>query len=148
MLNLTATHTIWYIAAFSVAALAAWRGGWAERTVAFGMLIDSIVSPLIQNHDWKAPQWADLGLDTVYLIVMLWVALKSDRRWPLWTAGFQIIDVAIYFAFLVDGRVGAWATYTAIAIWSYLILIVIAVGTLTRRRPGMAASPAARPIIS
>lgn len=144
MLNLTASHIIWDISMISVAVLAAWRGGWAERTVAFGMVIDSVVALLLQNHDWKAPQWADLGVDTVYLIVMLWVAFKSNRRWPLWTAGFQIIDVAIYLAFMVDGHIDAWATYTAITIWSYLILIAIVVGILTPPRPPATAAPVAR----
>ena len=144
MLHLTAPQLIWYISSFSVAALAAWRGRWEERTIAFGMVIDSVASPMLQNHDWKATQWADLGLDVVYLMVMVWVALRSNRRWPLWATGFQIIDVAIYLAFMADVRVGAWASYTAIAIWGYLILIVIVVGTLGRPRPTVAAPPSER----
>lgn len=144
MPHLTAPQTIWYICAFAVAVLAAWRGRWEERTIAFGMVIDSVVSRLIQSHDWNAPQWADLGLDLVYLIVMVWVALKSNRQWPLWVAGFQVIDVAIYLAFMADVRVGAWASYTAIAIWGYLILIAIVVGTLSHPRPGVVAAPAKR----
>jgi len=72
------------------------------------------------------------------LAVMLWVALKSHRRWPLWAAGFQVIDVAIYLAFIADRHVGAWAAYTAIAFWSYLILVAIVVGVLTRQQHGPA----------
>jgi len=146
VLHLTAPQTIWYSCSFAVAVLAAWRGRWEERTIAFGMVIDSVVSRLIQSHDWTAPQWADLGLDLVYLIVIVWVALKSKRQWPLWVAGFQVIDVAIYLAFMADVRVGAWASYTAIAIWGYLILIVIVVGTLSRPPPGLAAAPTKRSV--
>lgn len=139
MLHMTAPQAIWNASMLLVAALAAWRGKWAERTIAFGMVIDSVATNVLQNtHDWKAPQWADLAVDTAYLIVMLWVALKSDRLWPLWAAAFQLIDVAVYVAFVADMRVGALAPFLAIEIWSYLILIVVAVGTLTRPR---AASP-------
>lgn len=134
MFHMTAPQAIWNISMVSVALLAAWRGGWAERTIAFGMVIDSLATDVFQNtRDWHAPQWADLAIDFVYLIVMVWVALKSNRMWPLWAAAFQLIDVAIYLAFVADRRVGALAPYTAIVIWSYLILIVVVVGTLTRR---------------
>jgi hypothetical protein len=129
----TLPQQIWTACMLAVAAVALWRGGWAERTVALGMIADSIASGIMQNRtNWASPQWADLTIDIVYLAVMLWVALKSDRLWPLWAAAFQLIDVAIYFAFIVDARIGALAPYWAIEIWSYLILIVIVVGALTR----------------
>jgi hypothetical protein len=143
MLHMTAAQVIWNSSMLIVAALAAWRGGWEERTIAFGMVVDAVVSAVFENQrDWNAPQWADLAVDLVYLAVMVWVALKSNRLWPLWAAAFQVIDVVVYLAFVADVRVGAWASYTAIVIWSYLILIVIVVGTLTRRshpvsRPAM-----------
>lgn len=125
----TLPQQIWMICILTVAALAFWRGGWPERTIAVGMIIDTIASAVMQNtHDWASPQWADLVIDSIYLAVMLWVALKSHRVWPLWAAAFQLIDVAIYFAFIVDKRVGALAPYRAIVIWSYLILIVVVIG--------------------
>ncbi len=136
----TLPQQIWTAAMLAVAAFALWRGGWAERTIAFGMVVDSIASGILQNkRDWGAPQWADLAVDIVYLIVVVWVALKSDRKWPLWAAGFQLVSVVIYFARIADMHVGALAPYLATVIWSYLILIVIVIGTLTR--PKLQSSP-------
>jgi hypothetical protein len=130
----TLPQQIWMICMLAVIALTFWRGGWAERTIAIGMIVDTVASAVMQNtRDWASPQWADLTIDVIYLLVMLFVAFRSHRLWPLWAAAFQLIDVAIYFAFIVDRRVGALAPYRAIVIWSYLILIVIVVGTLTRR---------------
>ncbi len=136
MLFMTAPQAIWNGSMVAVAGLAAWRGKWEERTIAFAMVIDSLATNVFQNtHDWSAPQWADLVIDASYLVLMVWVALKSNRVWPLFAAAFQLIDVAIYLAFVVDGRVGALAPFFAIEIWSYLILIVVVVGTLTRPKP-------------
>jgi hypothetical protein len=135
MFFMTAPQAIWNGSMFAVAGLAAWRGKWEERTIAFGMVIDSLATNVFQNtRDWHAPQWADLAIDGAYLIVMVWVALKSNRLWPLWAAAFQLIDVAIYLAFIADGRVGALAPFAAIEIWSYLILIVVTIGTWQRWR--------------
>ncbi len=140
MFFMTAPQAIWNGSMFGVAGLTAWRGKWEERTIAFGMVVDSLATNVFQNtQDWTAPQWADLAIDTGYLVLMVWVALKSNRIWPLFAAAFQVIDVAIYLAFVADKRVGALAPFAAIVIWSYLILIVIVVGTLTR--PKLLASP-------
>ncbi len=138
----TLPQQIWTASMLAVAAFALRRGGWPERTIAFGMVADSIASGILQNtRDWGAPQWADLSIDIAYLIVMVWVALRSDRMWPLWAAGFQLVSVAIYLARLADVNVGALAPYRATVIWSYLILGVITVGTwLHRRSPTHGAS--------
>lgn len=126
----TLPQQIWTASMLGVAAFAWWRGGWPERTVAFGMVVDSIASGILQNtRDWGTPQWADLAIDIVYLVVMVWVALKSDRMWPLWAAGFQLVSVVIYFARIADMDVGPLAPYRATVIWSYLILVVIVAGT-------------------
>ncbi len=136
MFLMTASQAIWNGSMIGVAGLAIWRGRWEERTIALGMVVDSLAASMFQNtQDWSAPQWADLTIDLAYLILMVWVVLKSRRVWPLFAAAFQLIDVAIYLAFIADGRVGALAPYYAIAIWSYLILIVIAIGTLAQPKP-------------
>jgi hypothetical protein len=128
MIHRTAAQLIWDASMLSTAGLSLWRGGWAERVVGCGMVVDSVASTLYK-HDWKYPQWADLSIDIVYMFVMIGVALKSRKLWPLWAAGFQLVAVVIYLARVADMRVGALATFTANVIWSYLILVVIVIGT-------------------
>ncbi len=72
---------------------------------------------------------------------MLWVALKSNRTWPLWAAGFQLVSVVVYFARIADMNVGALAPYLATVIWSYLLLVVIAVGTWLHHRHRISREP-------
>jgi hypothetical protein len=126
----TPAQDIWDICMFAAVAIAFWRGGWPERLAALGMVADSIASALLQNtHDWSRTQWGDLTVDGAYLAMLVWLALKTNRYWPMWAAAFQLLSVLIYLARMADRRVGALAPYAAVEIWSYLILIAIAVGS-------------------
>jgi hypothetical protein len=130
----TLPQQIWTAAMALVAGLSLWRGGWAERTVALGMVVSSIATALFQNtHDWSAPQWGDLTVDAIYLALLLGVALRSKRLWPLFAAAFQLIAVVVYAARIVDSRVGARSPFTAGVIWSYLILVSVVVGLWLHR---------------
>ncbi len=124
----------------SVSAFALWRGGWPERTIAVLNVLASLASGVLQNRgDWISPQWADLIVDVTFLLVLLWLALRSDRYWPMWAAAFQLLGVVTYVARMADYRVGALAPFTAGVIWSYLVLGSLAVGTWQcwrRRRQG------------
>ena len=129
MIHRTPLQVVWDLSMVLTAVLSVWRGRWPERTVAFGMIVSSIATAALQNtHDWSAPQWADLGDDVLYLLLLLWVALRSDRRWPLFAAAFQLVLVCVYGAELADVRIGARAPFLAGAIWSFLILIAVLVG--------------------
>jgi hypothetical protein len=126
---------VWTICMLAVCALAFWRGGWPERTAAIGMLVDSLSSGLLQNtHDWGQTQWADLAIDVAYLALLLWLALRSHRFWPLFAAAFQLLSVVIYVARMADYSVGARATYNAVVILGYLILLAIVYGIVGRWR--------------
>jgi hypothetical protein len=131
----TPLQQIWMVCMLAVAAMSWWRGRWPERTVAFGMFVASIATALFQNtSNVNGHQWADLLVDVAYFALLAWVALRSDRWWPLWAAAFQLINVVLYVARLADERVGAKAPFMATVIWSYLILIAVVVGVWTRDR--------------
>jgi len=67
---------------------------------------------------------ADIGLFFVFILV----ALKSDRYWPMWAAGFQLLAIVTHTAEILDSTVGAWAYITAGVIWTYLGAAALAVG--------------------
>ncbi len=130
MIHRTVVQVVWDVCMLSTAGFTLWRGGWAERVAALGMIVDSVGAAILQDkHDLFATPWSGLYFDIAYLGVMVWVALRSDRTWPLFTAGFQLVLVVIYVARLAEPHIWAWAEYTAIIIWSYMILIAIVVGT-------------------
>ena len=84
MLHRTPLQTIWDLSMIATVVLSVWRGGWAERTVAFGMVVSSVATAVLQDtHNLYSTQWADLTVDGVYLALLVWVALRSKRHWPL-----------------------------------------------------------------
>ncbi len=130
MLFRTAPQAIWDVYMLAVCGFALWKGGRPERIVALASVVASIATALLQNRrDWISPQWGDLAVDCTFLAVLLWLALRSNRHWPMWAAAFQLLGVVIYVARLADVRVGALAPFLAGEIWSYLVLASLAVGT-------------------
>ena|SRR5215831_10994912 len=144
MFHRTLSQDIWDVCMLSTVAVAFWRGGRPEQLASLGVVVGSIATALLQNtHDYSQTQWADLAVDATYLAVLLWLALRTNRYWPMWAAAFQFLSVIIYLARMADRRLGASAPYWAVVIWSYLILIAIAAGSWghwrTRRAQAQAA---------
>lgn len=140
MLN-TPLEQIWAVAMLAVSAFALWRGGRVERAVAVANVIAWIASVVMQNrHNWVDLQWGVLGVDAAFLAFLLWLVVRTDRIWILPAAAFQLLAVVTHAAILADGGVRAWAYITALVLWSYLVLITLAIGTYTNWR-GPSAPP-------
>lgn len=128
----TPLEQIWAVAMFAVSAFALWRGGRVERAVAVANVVAWIASVVMQNrHNWMDPQWGVLGVDAAFLAFLLWLVVRTNRIWILPAASFQLLAVVTHAAILADGGVRAWAYITALVLWSYLVLITLAVGTYT-----------------
>ena len=133
MPHLNTAQAILVSSTLVVAGLTVWRGTWEERTVAVGLLIE--VTATSAFEDSRDPLDARLGgmiLAIIYVIALFWVALRSGKGWPLWAAAFQLVGVGFFLARMADPKISA----LALAVWSYLILIAVGVGTLAGpRRP-------------
>ena len=73
-------------------------------------------------------KWACLGIDAVLLLVLIGVALRSTKAWPMMAASCQLVDTLTHVAVLVDPRIGGWSYLTTIIVWTYALMITIAVG--------------------
>ena len=64
------------------------------------------------------------------------LATAACRVWPLWAAAFQLLGVITHVAIMADRTISGRAYYVAAVIWSYLVVIALAVGTWSawRRR--------------
>ena len=109
--------------------MALWKGGWAERVVAVGFLASWVNTALTKDRAWSGLQWGPFTGDTLLLVLIVIVALRSRRFWPMFAAGFQLLAVTTHAAMAVDTGVGAWAYITAGVIWTYLLLFSLAFGT-------------------
>jgi hypothetical protein len=81
------------IATNTIAALA--FGLRAERAFAVLLLLSSF-SSTIAHQLFGRPDWSAglaFAADWTILFAALWLALRSDRHWPLWFAGLQALTV-------------------------------------------------------
>jgi hypothetical protein len=118
----------------AVCAIAVWRGRDLERLAAGAELATWALTLLVFKSRSESTQWAVLAIDVALFAVLLWIALRSTRYWPLLAAGFQLLALLTHFAHAVDALVSGWAYLTAILIWNYLTLFAIGYGAVTAPR--------------
>lgn len=76
-------------------------------------------------------QWPVLIIDACLLGILIVLALRSQRFWPLFAAAFQLLGVITHIARALDAAVSGWAYQTAGLIWSYMVISAIAYGSVT-----------------
>jgi hypothetical protein len=120
---------------------ALWRGRRDERIVALICLVATVathaaLSPLSVRY--ARIESGLLLVDLAALASFIFIALRSPRYWPLWIAGFQLTSSMAHAMKAIDIHLMPQAYGTAVALWSYPILIILAVGTWRgRRRKGL-----------
>ena len=126
---------------WAIAGAALWKGGRSERIVAAAFLIAWLATAVTRDRHFVGPQWSGFVIDGAFLVVLLGVALRSVRYWPLFAAGFQLLAVLTHAARVIDPTVGGWAYITAGVIWTYFTLFALAAGTWGAWRDRLAAPP-------
>ena len=122
---------VWALTVLGVCALALWRGGRFERLAAGVMLAAWAVSMLVDKTGFDEPEWGVMTVDLAALAVFVWIALKSDRFWPIFAAAFHLLSIVTHLARTVDSTVLRYAYMTAEILWGYFLAFAIAYGALT-----------------
>ena len=120
-----------------VCAYALARGGAPERWGASFYLVAYVLSVLVTQvfaEDYGSVQWLVLGIDAVLLVALIGLALKANRYWGIWAASFQLIAVVAHLAIPLFPGVEANAYATALLIWSYSMLPMLAGATYRHRQ--------------
>jgi len=118
----------------AVCTFALWKGGLEERITAASLLLGDVVTLALRDRSWQGTQWIGFGVDVAFLLIITTIALRSPRYWPLAAAGFQLLGVVTHAARMIDPHVQAWAYITAGVIWTYAVVIALAVGAYNRWR--------------
>jgi uncharacterized membrane protein len=120
--------------------LATWRGRWVERVAAAAMAVAWFVSPLVQDdHQTLGVQHGVLIVDILLLLVLLYLALATDRWWTMAAAAFQGVSALIHLAAAIDRQIFPRAYYVAGSLISDLVMAALLVGAWNagrRARPG------------
>jgi hypothetical protein len=105
------------------------KGGWEERITALGLLANVAFTVILRDRSWPHLQWAGFEADILFFALILAIALRSRKYWPLAAAAFALLDVVTHVAKLIDANVAQWAYFTAIVIWTYALFVALGVGT-------------------
>lgn len=128
------------------AATAFWRGGWPERLSASAMIVAWVATGVLYNSILlRGTQAGPMLVDVMLMLALLFVALKSNRWWPMWACAFQALNVVLHFALLADEVLWRRASWIASSCFSYLAMLALLFGALGRRRDA-AATDAASPL--
>lgn len=111
-----------------VCGLAFLKGGVEERVTAVTLFIATWGTILLRDRSWPQVQATAFALDVAVLAVLLVIALRTAKYWPLAAAGFQLLGVVTHIGKLIDPHVNQWAYITAGVIWTYLLIIALSVG--------------------
>lgn len=113
------------------------RGGRYERLIAGVCILGTIATVIVNsplNRMYVHVEGGALAVDLAVLIAFTFVALQSDRFWPLWVAGLQLTTSVAHFLKALDPHLIPQAYGLAVRFWSYPILVILAVGSWRAHR--------------
>jgi O-antigen/teichoic acid export membrane protein len=128
--------TYWLVLA-SVAAYALWRGRGDERAAALVCVVATVASVLVNSPLTRRFTGIEAGVlivDLLALAAFTAIALRTNRFWPLWVAGFQLTSTfahglkAVHFSLLPQVYAAAER------FWVYPIFLAIVIGTWRTQR--------------
>jgi hypothetical protein len=125
--------TVFFVSCF----YALWRGGAPERAVAAAFLVAGLATPLLdlpQVQRFYSVSVGVLAIDLVLLAVLLAIALRANRFWPMLVVSLQAIIIIAHLVKLADPELIRRAYSMMIALWTYPQLILLVIGTVRHRR--------------
>ncbi|MET0373363.1 MAG: hypothetical protein ABW128_03780 [Rhizorhabdus sp.] len=122
---------IWAIFVYSLR-----KGSSDERLVAGGIIVMAYLSlfvRMITDSAYEKIQLSTLSIDSGVLLLLMFIALRSNRFWPLWMAAMQSLVVLAHLAPLVPHMV-PWGYWRAVTIWSWPMSILLGFAIYQRHR--------------
>lgn len=81
------------------------------------------------DPSWSGTSYAVFAVDGVCLVLLIALAISSNRFWPIWAVGFQTVAVATHLATIWMPDIVPKAYYALLSFWSIPILWVMVAGT-------------------
>jgi hypothetical protein len=130
------TPQTYYAILFLVSAYAFLRGRSDERIAVATCILATFATNIVYS-----PRGSYVGVELGVLLVDLgalaaftFLALRSDRFWPLWVAGLQLTTVIAHALKGVQLDLMPQAYAAAARFWVYPIFVIIVVGTFRSAR--------------
>ena len=128
----------YYVALAITVAVAFWRGRTSEKWGAVTAVLGSMGSTIVAlNQSWASLEIDLFIIDCVVLASFWYLAFTSDRFWPYWVTGWQLVAVLTHIqrALFEDIMPAPYALLSMYLAYPMLALILIA--SLSRRLPDL-----------
>lgn len=122
---------IYYTILCLVSAFAFWRGRADERAAAAICILATFGSNAVYDPT-GAYAGVELGVflvDSAAFAGFAFIALRSERFWPLWLAGFQLTTIFSHLLKAIQLDLMPQAYAAAARFWVYPIFLIIVIGT-------------------
>jgi hypothetical protein len=118
---------------------AAGYGGRAGRRIALVYFAACVATSWVTRDDlaWLHPHLSAFGVDLVLLGALGWVALRSDRWFPIWFTGLHLVAVTSHLASIVAPAFSPKVYFLVQAVWSIPMLLTLAIGVALDKRAGI-----------
>ena len=136
---------IYHLLLVLVSAYAFLRGRSDERIAAAICIAATIATRLVVSPAsvrYSGVETGVLAVDFLALAGFLFIALRTDRFWPLWVAGLQLTTLVAHVLKAVQLDLLPYAYATAARFWVYPIFLIIVVGTWRSHRGVRSQTPA------
>lgn len=113
------------------------KGGWPERIGSLVLIVGSFLTLAVASslqQRFASVETGILIVDVGVLFAFLALALTTDRYWPLWTTALQLLVVLAHLARWADPEMFRQGYGFILAVWSYMQLLVIALGVRAHQK--------------
>lgn len=134
---------IYYVILALCCLYAGWRGGRPERIGILIVVLASLATTaagLTHFSLFHSVEYGIFAVDIITLGALLWLALSSDRFWPLWATGFHAVGVMTHMVMLLRPDAIPYAYAMMQGLWAYPVLTAMALGARENRRPSTEAN--------
>lgn len=115
-------------------------GGREEKLTAYAFSLAAIGSRVSNTNKYANVETGILAIDTLLLLALVAIAMRSDRFWPLWAAGFQMVAVCVHIAGFAKTDNSDWAYAIAVNFWSFPVIFALLCGIALESRKRQLAS--------
>ena len=119
-----------FVLTIALVSVVAARGRGLERWSAIVLVLASLVSPLVQKTGFVSLEVGIMLVDMMVLIFLVTISLVSDKFWPLWAAGFELVGVVVHLARLTKSDVWFFAYSNAEIFWAYPVYLTLMIGAV------------------
>lgn len=121
---------------------AALYGGRSGRGVAAAVILAAAATALAPDGNvWRATNLWVLAIDTLLLIAFVVIAMRSQRWFPIWSAGLQLVGVSFHLGSILAPDFSPNAYFLLQAFWAVPLLMMLVIGVALDRRAGVGDEP-------